>query len=104
MLFTSRRMGAAEAQRWGLVNRVAPAAVLLETALELAQRVCYAAPLSIAAIKEVARATEGQAVPEAYRRMRAGDLPRYRAMLTSADAQEGPRAFAEKRAPVWQGR
>jgi crotonobetainyl-CoA hydratase len=104
MLFTGRRMGAAEAQRWGLVNRVAPGPALLDAALELARHVCYAAPLAIAAIKEVTRATDGQPVPEAYRRMRDGDLPRYRAMLTSADAREGPRAFAEKRAPVWRGR
>jgi crotonobetainyl-CoA hydratase len=104
MLFTGRRISAAEAQRWGLVNRVTPSAVLLDIALELARRVCYSAPLAIAAIKEVTRATEGLAVPSAYRTMREGDLPRYRAMLTSMDAQEGPRAFAEKRPPVWQGR
>jgi crotonobetainyl-CoA hydratase len=30
--------------------------------------------------------------------------PRYRAMLASDDAREGPRAFAEKRPPVWRGR
>jgi crotonobetainyl-CoA hydratase len=104
MLFTGRRMTAPEAERWGLVNRVVPGETLLDSALALARRVCRAAPLAVAAIKEVSRVTEGQAVPAAYRTMRAGDLPRYRAMLGSADALEGPRAFAEKRPPVWQGR
>lgn len=41
---------------------------------------------------------------EGSRLMRSGQLPRYAQMLSSADAEEGPRAFAEKRAPRWTGR
>lgn len=58
----------------------------------------------MAAIKEVTRATETLDLPACYTLMRSGRLTAYQAMLASADAQEGPRAFAEKREPVWQGR
>jgi crotonobetainyl-CoA hydratase len=102
LLLTGRRMPAAEAATWGLVNRVVPAAALIDSALDLAGQVSRAAPLAIAAIKEVTRATDGQTVPAAYATMRG--LPRYRAMLGSADAREGAAAFAQKRSPRWLGR
>jgi crotonobetainyl-CoA hydratase len=102
MLLTGRRMAAAEAARWGLVNQAVPDDRLLDSAMDLARQVCRAAPLAIAAIKEVTRATQGLALPDAYQTMRR--LPGYRAMLVSEDAREGPRAFAEKRPPAWHGR
>ncbi len=104
MLLTGRRMGADEAARWGLVNQVVPAETLLTAARALAQQMAQCAPLSLAAVKQVLRATESQTVPEAFGTLRTGELPAYRAMLVSEDAQEGPRAFSEKRAPVWTGR
>lgn len=103
LLFTGRRMGAAEALRWGLVNRVVPADQLPEAARELARQIVSAAPLPIAALKQVLRQTEAQTIPEAYQTLRGGSLPAYGAMLESEDAREGPRAFAEKRLPVWRG-
>ncbi|MGP4019868.1 enoyl-CoA hydratase-related protein [Saccharopolyspora sp. 5N708] len=103
LLLTGRRMAAAEAQRWGLVNRVVPAADLLGAAFELAQRICAAAPLAIAAVKEITRRAAALDVESGYRLLRTGDLPNYRAMLGSDDAREGPRAFAERRAPRWTG-
>jgi crotonobetainyl-CoA hydratase len=104
LLLTGRRMSAAEAAQWGLANRVVPADALLQTAQELAAQMVLAAPLALAAVKEVLRATEGQPLAEAYGTLRSGTLPQYRAMLTSEDAQEGPRAFGEKRPPRWSGR
>ena len=62
------------------------------------------APLALAAVKEVLRETEGLTVAQAYTSMRSGSLPGYSAMLVSEDAQEGPRAFGEKRLPRWNGR
>lgn len=101
LLFTGRRMTAAEAAGWGLVNRVVPGTGLVDAALDLAGQVVRSAPLAIAAIKHIKRATESQGVEEAFRTMRA--LPHYQRMLASADAVEGPRAFAEKRQPRWSG-
>jgi crotonobetainyl-CoA hydratase len=75
----------------------------LEKALSLAHTIREVAPLAVAAVKEALRATEHLVVEDAYARTRQADLPRYRAMPASADAQEGPRAFAEKRAPRWTG-
>jgi crotonobetainyl-CoA hydratase len=103
LLLTGRRMDAAEAASWGLVNAVCAPDQLAATAQELAQRIVEAAPLAVQAVKEVLQATEQQPLAEAYRTLRSGSLPGYRTMLQSADAQEGPRAFAEKRAPQWRG-
>jgi crotonobetainyl-CoA hydratase len=103
MLLTGRRMDAAEAANWGLVNAVCAPDLLMTTAQALAQSIVEAAPLAVQAVKEVLQATEHQSLVDAYRTLRTGSLPCYRAMLRSADAQEGPRAFAEKRAPQWRG-
>jgi crotonobetainyl-CoA hydratase len=60
--------------------------------------------LALAAVKEVLCETEGKTVPDAYQALRSGRLSSYSAMLTSDDAQEGPRAFGDKRVPRWSGR
>lgn len=103
LLLTGRRMAADEAGGWGLVNRVVPDEQLLDSTMELARGIRAGAPLALAAVKEIRRATQSQGIEDAYRVLRSGALPRYRAMLTSDDADEGPRAFAEKRAPHWSG-
>ncbi len=102
-LLTGRRVPVAEAVRWGLVNRVVPAAGLLAAAHELADAICAAAPLAVAAVLEILRETEARDVRRGFEILRGGDLPVYRAMLDSADAREGARAFAERRQPVWRG-
>ena len=104
LLLTGRRMGAVEAHRWGLLNRVVAPDQLPEAARELARQIVNAAPLPIAALKQVMRETETQTIQQAYQTLRGGSLPAYVAMLKSEDAKEGPRAFAEKRLPVWRGR
>ena len=101
LLMTGRRMSAPEARDWGLVNQVVAADALLDAAHALAQQLVQAAPLALAALKEVLRATESQDVAQGYGTLRGGSLRRYAAMLVSEDAQEGPRAFAEKRPPRW---
>jgi crotonobetainyl-CoA hydratase len=104
MLLTGRRMSAAEAARWGLACRVTPGDELMDTALGLAADVCAGAPLAVAAVQEVLEATSAGTVEDGFATLQAGGLPNYRRMLQSEDAVEGPRAFAEKREPRWQGR
>lgn len=104
MLLTGRRMTAAEAERWGLANRVTPGGHLRDAALDLAGQIRDGAPLAVAAIREVLAATAGLGIREAFTRLRSGDLTAYTRMLGSEDAVEGPRAFAEKRPPEWKGR
>ena len=104
LLLTGRRMSAEEAVRWGLANRLVPAGELMDSALELAREIRAAAPLSVAAVQEVLADTAMLDVRDGFARMRSGRLARYERMLRSEDAVEGPRAFAEKRPPRWQGR
>jgi len=103
-LLTGRRLTAAEAARWGLVNRVVPAAELMPAARELAGAICASAPLAVAAALEILRETEATSVGTGYSVLRSGALPAYRVMLDSQDAKEGARAFADRRRPQWEGR
>ncbi|MGA8460410.1 MAG: enoyl-CoA hydratase-related protein, partial [Streptosporangiaceae bacterium] len=89
LLLTGRRLTAAEAARWGLVNRVVPAEQVMTAARELAGAICAAAPLSVAAALEILRETEATAVGAGYAIQRSRGLPAYQAMLGSADAAEG---------------
>lgn len=102
MLLTGRRMPADEAARWGLVNKVVPAAELMAAARQLAADVCWAAPLSVTAILDIERRTALMDPIEAMAVI--PDLPSYRAAIDSDDAQEGTNSFAEKRPAVWKGR
>lgn len=105
LLLTARRMDASEAARWGLVNRVVDTvAEVLPAARELAAEVVSGAPLAVRATKAIVEATESLTVEEAYAALRSGKIPLYDEVLESADAKEGPRAFAEGRDPQWKGR
>ena len=77
--------------------------MLIEQALAWAQEIAQSAPLSLASIKAITRATQGMELEQAYTHMRK-EVPAYQKMLHSEDASEGPNAFAEKREPHWQGR
>ncbi|HEY2180192.1 MAG TPA: enoyl-CoA hydratase-related protein [Solirubrobacteraceae bacterium] len=94
---------AATALQWGLVNRVAPAAQLEQTSLELAAELAGNAPLSQTGNKRVIAAllaAEGELEPEVAEEL----IELRRASFASQDMREGMRAFAERRAPRWQGR
>ena len=104
MLLTGRRMGMEEAHRWGLVNEVVPVSELMDTARRIAERICEAAPLAVAAILEMIRTTSHMGVaPKPWLISGQGEVESYRAAIDSSDAVEGPRAFAEKRPPRWKG-
>jgi crotonobetainyl-CoA hydratase len=104
LLLTGRRLRAAEARSWGLVNQVVTANELAGAARALADRVVAAAPLAVAATLDAVDRTDGMAVAEGLQALRSGQAEPYERMLASGDAREGPRAFAERRAPVWTGR
>ena len=103
MSLTGRRMDMEEASKWGLVNAVVPQDQLMAKAREYAETMIQGAPLSLAAVKELTRATANMSMEESYAFMRSGNAKIYDKMLASADAEEGPKAFAEKRDPVWKG-
>ena len=96
LLMTGDPIDADRAYTLGLVNRVVPGAELREATQALAQRLRANAPLSVQAAKQMIYA--GQAVD--FEQADAIWEPVYK----SADAQEGPTAFREKRPPRWQGR
>lgn len=106
MILTGRRMQAQEALHWGLVHAVHPREELFDQARALAAEIAEGAPLALQACKEVALALEFMPLREAMNvsKDRSGRLPAYERMMASRDAQEGPRAFLEKRRPVWQVR
>jgi enoyl-CoA hydratase/carnithine racemase len=100
MLLTGDPIDAQTALRLGIISRIVPSDELLPAAGELAGRITRNAPLAVEAVKELA--------------LRALDMPwepvsrfseLYRALIgTTDDAKEGPRAFVEKREPVYRGR
>jgi enoyl-CoA hydratase len=100
LAMTGDPIDAERAHSLGLVNKVVPAADVLTEALALAERIAANAPLAVRYSKSVMK--------------RAGEVPEsegwdingeaVRIVFSSADAMEGPVAFAEKRAPNWQGK
>ncbi len=100
ILMTGDPISAQRAYEIGFVNHVVPAEQLMPRALALAETIAENAPLTVAAAKEMVYMTTDMgrmAGLEAARHL-------FDAVYRSEDAQEGPRAFAEKRKPQWRGR
>src|SRR5262249_9880055 len=99
LLLTGRHIKAPEAYRIGLIGEVVPDGQALSRALEIADMIAGNGPRAVRAILRAPREPEGMAENEAF----AIEARIGMKVFMSADAKEGPRAFAEKRKPVFTG-
>jgi enoyl-CoA hydratase len=99
MLLCGEDLPARRAHELGLINHVVPDGQALEKAREIAQRIAANGPMAVKAILATLRSTETLSEEEAF----AIEQKHGMQVMTSKDAIEGPRAFLEKRPPVFRG-
>jgi len=103
MIMTGRRVSAREGLELGFVNEVVPPLALMEAARRWAAQILELSPMSVRASKQAVYRGLGEAsVAEALGNQM--NYPAVATMFGSDDVIEGPRAFAEKRAPKWHGK
>jgi enoyl-CoA hydratase/carnithine racemase len=100
LLLTAQPLSAQRAHELGYVNAVVPLGQLRERAFEMARTIAANAPLTVKAARELVYLSTEMGRSAGLRA--AHHL--FESVYLSEDAQEGPRAFAEKRPPNWQGR
>ena len=99
VILAAKRLSAAEALQYGIVNEVVPHQDLLPAAKRWAQQILEASPLAIRASKETVMRQDGIPLERAIDAV----FPGTAAMYQSEDLIEGAKAFAEKRKPNWKG-
>jgi enoyl-CoA hydratase/carnithine racemase len=97
ILLTAERVSAEQAKEWGIISELVEPDRLMPRAIELAEIIVQNAPLSVEGTKAMIQAWRMAKIDDSYR-LAAWVSDR---VLSSDDAKEGPKAFAEKRAPVW---
>jgi enoyl-CoA hydratase / 3-hydroxyacyl-CoA dehydrogenase len=100
LVFTGDLIGAEEAARMGLLNRVVAPAQLMETARQMADRIASRAPVAVARAKAAILATQQLPLDKGL----AFELDRACEVMTTPDRAEGMQAFIEKRKPVFTGK
>ena len=100
LLLLGDSVGAEEALRMGLINRVVPADEVLPTAMDFARRIAANGPAAIRAVKRIVRDGSGLPLGAGYDLEDAAKA----VIMATEDAREGPLAFMQKRTPVYRGR
>jgi len=100
ILLTGNRIDAQEAYRLGLINYVVPASEVMAKAEELATTIAANGPIAVRAIKEGVIRASGRPLDDGFHIENEVAKP----VMKSEDAREGPRAFLEKRKPVYKGK
>ena len=100
MLLTGRRIDARQALEWGLIGRVVPDGEALSAAREIAEQIAANGPVAVQAIKASVLAAADLSEADGL----AQELALGQPVFATRDAREGPRAFAERRTPRFEGR
>ena len=100
LVFTAQPMTAQRAYDIGFLNKVVLVEDLMEEAVGMAQTIAENAPLAVQAFKELAYRGLNMSTQD----ISSLTYHMYDQLLTTEDSKEGPKAFAEKRKPQWQGR
>jgi enoyl-CoA hydratase len=100
VILNNRTLSAAEAQQFGLVNRVVPVERYLDEALALAAEVAARAPVAVRHAKQAVNAAYESTLAEGL----ADERRLFYLLFATEDQKEGMKAFLEKRKPEWKGK
>lgn len=98
IILTGRRVTAEEGKKLGFVNEVAPVGKALDAAMVWANQILELAPIAVRAAKEAAYASQDMSLEDSIRTT----FPIHGTLNATQDYIEGPKAFSEKRKPVWK--